>query len=195
VQEFDSVKRLFPSLVAVCAAALLAPGSASAAPPGLYRIELAGNTVLFAKTPPVPRGARIVFARYPDGAVMSLRASDVRRVVAVPVVRADGPNLKPGELIVLGPTGEGGSAPAAAGPGSARPGEAAAGKAPFNPARDYRPEWDARQVPGQTLPYPASPGDYREGGTFAYPPGNATQSGPGQPPTGVPSGEPPRMPR
>jgi len=189
------VKRLFPSLLAVCAAALLAPSSASAAPPGLYRIELAGSTVLFAKTPPVPRGARIVFARYPDGAVMSLKASDVRRVVLVPIVRSDGPNLKPGELLVLGPTGEGGSASTAAGPGGARPAEPAGGKAPFNPARDYRPEWDARQVPGQTLPYPASPGDYREGGTLSYPPGNATQSGPGQPPTGVPSGDPPRMPR
>ncbi|HSE65025.1 MAG TPA: hypothetical protein VLG15_15575, partial [Thermoanaerobaculia bacterium] len=119
----------------------------------------------------------------------------VRRVVLVPVVRADGPNLKPGEMLVLGPTGEGGSGSAPAGPGGARPGETAAGKAPFNPARDYRPEWDARQVPGQTLPFPASPGDYREGGTLSYPPGNATQSGPGQPPTGVPSGDPPRMPR
>jgi len=115
--------------------------------------------------------------------------------VLVPIVRSDGPNLKPGELLVLGPTGEGGSASTAAGPGGARPAEPAGGKAPFNPARDYRPEWDARQVPGQTLPYPASPGDYREGGTLSYPPGNATQSGPGQPPTGVPSGDPPRMPR
>jgi hypothetical protein len=189
------VKRLLPYLLAIGVAALLAPGSASAAPPGLYRIELAGSAVLFAKTPPVPRGARIVFARYPDGAVMSLKASDVRRVVLVPVVRSDGPNLKPGELLILGPTGEGGSAPAPAGAGGARPAEPAGGKAPFNPARDYRPEWDARQVPGQTLPYPASPGDYREGGTLAYPPGNATQSGPGQPPTGVPSGDPPKSPQ
>jgi hypothetical protein len=195
VQEFGGVKRLLPCLVVIGAAALLGPRASSAAPPGLYRIELACNTVLFAKTPPVPRGARIVFARYPDGAVMSLKASDVRRVVLVPVVRATGPNLKPGELLVLGPTGEGGSAAAPAGPAGARPGETAPGKAPFNPARDYRPEWDARQVPGQTLPYPASPGDYREGGTLSYPPGNATQSGPGQPPTGVPSGDAPRMPR
>ena len=195
MREFEGVKRLFRYLLAIVAVALLAPRASSAAPPGLYRIELVGSTVLFAKTPPVPRGARIVFARYPDGAVMSLKASDVRRVVLVPVVRADGPNLKPGELLILGPTGEGGSASAPAGPGGARPGETAAGKAPFNPARDYRPEWDSRQVPGQTLPFPASPGDYREGGTLSYPPGNATQSGPGQPPTGVPSGDPPRMPR
>jgi hypothetical protein len=195
VQESAGVKRLVRCLLVIGAAAVLGPRASSAAPPGLYRIELAGSTVLFAKTPPVPRGARIVFARYPDGAVMSLKASDVRRVVLVPVVRANGPSLKPGELLVLGPTGEGGSASAPAGAGGARPGETPPGKAPFNPARDYRPEWDARQVPGQTLPFPASPGDYREGGTLSYPPGNATQSGPGQPPTGVPSGDAPRMPR
>ena len=41
------------------------------------------------------------------------------------------------------------------------------------------------------LAYPPAPGDYREGKTFAYPPGTAVQTAPGQPPTGVPSGEPP----
>lgn len=172
---------------------------APAAQPNLYRIELAGNIVLYARTPPVPRGSRIVFARYPDGAIMSLKASDVRRVVVTPVVRANTPNMKPGELLVLGPTGEGGSATAPAGAGGARgseaPGEGPGGKALLNPSRDYRPSWDSKQVPGMNLPYPASPGDYREGGTLSYPPGNASQSGPGQPPTGVPSGEPPKPPR
>jgi len=183
-------------LRAVVAAAVLAPFTASGVEPMLYRIELAGSQVLFAKTPPIPQGTRIVFSRHPDGALMSLKASDVRRVVSTPVVKADGRNLKPGELLVLGPTGEGAAAgPSASAAGAAlRPGEAPGGKALFNPSRDYRPDWDAKQVPGQNLPFPASRGDYREGGTLAYPPGSATQAGAGQPPTGVPSGEPPKNP-
>jgi hypothetical protein len=191
------VKFVFRALVA---AVLLAPLTASGAEPMLYRIELAGNQVLFAKTPPIPQGTRIVFSRHPDGALMSLKASDVRRVVSTPVVKADGRNLKPGQLLVLGPTGEGAKAgvpPASGGAGASagRPGEAPGGKALFNPLRDYRPDWDARQVPGQNLPFPASPGDYREGRSFAYPPGSATQAGQGQPPTGVPTGEPPKSPQ
>ena len=49
---------------------------------------------------------------------------------------------------------------------------------------------------------PRSPGErpdgtsalYREGGSFAHPPATAVQESPGEPPTGVPSGEPPKMP-
>jgi hypothetical protein len=199
VQQFTGVKRLTRWIVTVAILVLFGPHPADAATPDIYRIELAGNIVLYARTPPVPRGSRIVFARYPDGAIMSLKASDVRRVVVTPVVKANTPNMKPGELLVLGPTGEGGSRTAPAPAGGARapegPGEGPDGKALLNPTRDYRPSWDARQVPGMNLPYPASPGDYREGATLSYPPGNANQSGPGQPPTGVPSGEPPKSPR
>lgn len=168
---------------------------AGAAEPNLYRIELAGNAVLLAKTPPVPRGSLLVYSRYPDGAVMSLKRADVQRVVVTPVVRTEAKTVKPGTLVVLGPTGEGAGGAAAPGTSpsaAARPGEGPGGKALFNPTRDYRPDWDAKQVPGQSLAYPASAGDYREGSTMAYPPGSATQSGSGQPPTGVPSGQPPK---
>lgn len=177
---------------------LLGFSTARGAQATLYRIEVNGNLVLFAKTPPVPHGTRVVFARYPDGALMSLKQSEVRRVVVVPVVKADARNLKPGELLVLGPTGGGASngTPAAGTSGaSTQPGEGPGGKALLNPSRDYRPDWDARQVPGMNLPYPASPGDYREGATFPYPPASAAQSSPGQPPTGVPSGNPPKSPQ
>ena len=34
------------------------------------------------------------------------------------------------------------------------------------------------------LPYPASPNDYREGRTFAYPAAPAVQTAPGEPPKG-----------
>jgi len=179
--------------------ALLGLSTVRGAPGSVYRIELAGNLVLFAKTPPVPHGTRLVFARYPDGAFMSLKLSDVRRVVVVPVARAEARNMKPGELLVLGPTGGGapaGTSSASGGPGSSLPpGEAPGGKALLNSSRDYRPDWDSKQVPGMNLAYPASAGDYREGFSMAYPPASAAQAGPGQPPTGVPTGNPPKSPQ
>lgn len=188
--------------LATAAALLLGTVTADAADGNLYRVELDGKNVLLAKTPPVAHGTRLVFARHPDGVTVSLKRSDVRRVVTVPIQRVAGREFKPGELLVLGPTGEGSSgaepsagATSTAGAQGARPGEGPGGRALLNPQREYRPDWDAQQVPGATLPYPASPGDYREGLNFAYPPGNAVQASPGQPPTGVPSGEPPRMPQ
>jgi hypothetical protein len=184
-------------LAAAIFAALVAPLAAGAAEPMVYRIELAGGQQIFARTPPVPHGTRLVFSRYPDGALMSLKRSDVQRVITVPPAKkADVRKSRPGEVIILGSTGEGGagSTPSEAA-GAMRPGEAKDGTALLNPSRDYRPDWDAKQVPGQTLPYPASPNDYREGRSFAYPPGTAVQTAPGQPPTGVPSGEPPKSPR
>ena len=167
----------------------------------IYRVELAAGSPLLARTPPVPHGNRIVFSRYPDGALVSLKRSDVVRVVSAPASTAAparvARTVRPGTLIMLGPTGEGGGGTTAATAGSSismAPGQSPDGRALLNPARDYRPEWDARQVPGQNLAFPASRGDYREGMTFAYPPGTAIQSGPGQPPVGVPSGEPPKVP-
>ena len=170
----------------------------------IYRVDLASGASLLARTPPVPHGNRIVFARHPDGALLSLKRADVRRVVSVPLVVTAAPatarKFRPGELIILGPTGEGAGGTASAantarGTANTSPGETADGKALLNPSRDYRPGWDSSQVPGQNLAYPASPGDYREGMTFAYPPGTAVQTAPGQPPTGVPSGEPPKSPQ
>ena len=182
------------------------PQTARAADAMLYRVELAAGSVLLAKSPPVPQGARLVFARHPDGALVSVKRGEVKRVISVPVVAQPAApaatavrNMRPGEILILGPTGEGSSGSAAGGGGAAssagaRPGEASGGKAMFNPTRDYRPEWDARQVPGSSVAFPASPSDYREGGTLAYPPGSGMQSAPGQPPTGVPSGQPPKSP-
>jgi hypothetical protein len=178
--------------------AVLVPAAGWSAEPTVYRIELAGGQSFLARTPPVPRANRLVVARHPDGAVVSQKRADVRRVVTVAApadARLFGREVRPGTLVVLGPTGEGAAGLHTTGERSApRPGEAADGRALLNPSRDYRPDWDSRQVPGQSLPYPASPGDYREGRTLAMPPGTATQSAPGQPPTGVPSGPPPQSP-
>ena len=192
-------------VMAAVLALALSPLRTTAAEPMIYRVELSSGAEILARTPPVPHGTRLVFSRHPDGALLSLKRSDVRRVVSVPVPAAPAsvatrtvPTFRPGQLIVLGPTGggAGGATPtsAAAAASTTAPGQAPDGRALLNPTRDYRPEWDAQQVPGQNLAYPASPGDYREGMTFAYPPGTAVQTSPGQPPTGVPSGEPPKSP-
>ena len=177
------------------ALALLVTLPLSGAEPTLYRIELAGGQSILARTPPVPKATRLVFSRHPDGAVVSLKRADVLRVVSVagaPVPKAAPAEVKPGTLVILGPTGEGSATSAAPEAAASRAGAAADGRALLNPQREYRPEWDSRQVPGQNLPYPASAGDYREGRTMSYPPAGATQSGSGQPPTGVPSGPPPK---
>jgi hypothetical protein len=189
-------------LVSLALAAL--PRGAAASDAMIYRVELADGSALLARTPPVAHGTRLVFSRHPDGALVSLKRTDVKRVVSAPLPTATATSavrsVRPGTLIMLGPTGggAGGAATSAKEAGSATataPGEAADGRALLNPRRDYRPEWDSRQVPGLNLALPASAGDYREGMTFAYPPGTAVQTAPGQPPTGVPSGEPPKSPQ
>ena len=171
-------------ILLVTLALAASPLRAATSEPMVYRVELASGATLTARTPPVPQGTRLVFARHPDGALVSLKRSEVLRVVSVPLAKMAAPavahTVRPGTLIMLGPTGGGAGATAST---------------LLNPARDYRPEWDGRQVPGQNLAFPASAGDYREGMTFAYPPGTAVQSAPGQPPTGVPSGEPPKSPQ
>ena len=191
-------------ILLVALALSLSPRPATAGEAMIYRVDLASGASLLARTPPVPHGNRIVFARHPDGALLSLKRTDVRRVVSVPLVATAAPatarKFRPGELIILGPTGEGAGGTASAagtarGTANTSPGETADGKALLNPSRDYRPGWDSSQVPGQNLAFPASPGDYREGMTFAYPPGTAVQTAPGQPPTGVQSGEPPKSPQ
>jgi hypothetical protein len=190
-------------ILLVTLALAASPRGAAASEAMIYRVELANGSALLARTPPVAHGTRLVFSRHPDGALVSLKRTDVTRVVTVPLPAATAMSVvrsvRPGTLIMLGPTGEGGgtaATTAAKGAGSTLPpGEATDGRALLNPGRDYRPEWDARQVPGQTLAFPASAGDYREGMTFAYPPGTAVQAAPGQPPTGVPSGEPPKSPQ
>jgi hypothetical protein len=169
-----------------------------AAAPKLYRIELAGNQTVLSRDRPVEAGggSLLLFHRYPDGLLLSVKKAAVRRVT---VSQGTGPSkgLRPGGEIVLGPTGsarEPGTATGAAATGP-YPGERQEGTALLNPDRTYRPEWDNKLVPGATLPYPPSANDYREGRTFAYPPASGVQQAPGAPPT-MPqgSGEPPKGP-
>jgi hypothetical protein len=75
-------------------------------------------------------------------------------------------------------------------------GETKDGKALFNPDRAYRPDWDSKQVPGLNLGYPASPNDYREGRTLAFPSASSVQTAPGDLPRArVETGEPPKGPK
>ncbi|MFN2385711.1 MAG: hypothetical protein ABR576_05435 [Thermoanaerobaculia bacterium] len=184
--------------------ALVAAAGSAAPEPVVYRVELKGGSVVLASDRPRDAGAMLVFRLHPAGQLTSIRKTEVVRVLVTPV-RVSTPafaGLRPGDQVVLGATGSG-SGRAAAGPAApgrpaghgTRPGERSDGTALHNPDRAYRPEWDSRQVPGLNMPYPAAPNDYREGFTLAYPPANAVQSGPGQPPMMPPtSGEVPKAP-
>lgn len=182
----------------------------------VYKIELRSNSVVWSKDRPTQNGPLLLFHRYPAGTLMSVKRSEVVRVVGVtPGVSAGGPRrLRPGDQVLLGDTAGGASAGAGASSGSGdlfglgdpairaavpesgtRLGRRSDGTALLNPDRAYRPEWDSKQVPGLNLPLPASPNDYREGRTIPYPPAAAVQSAPGQPPMMPPSsGEPPKRP-
>ena len=188
-------------------ALLAAVISIHAATPGtIYRIELSGNQTVWSEDLPRDSGALVLFHRYPGGLLVSVKKADVRRVAAAPRV-TEAPKRRPsGREIMIGTL----ASPAASGVGAAkaspegillppgeppRPGEGPDGSALLNPDRPYRPDWDSKQVPGQSLPLPNSPNDYREGKTFAYPPASAAQDAPGEPPKMPPSsGEPPKAP-
>lgn len=185
---------LLTVLISLAAAALFA------SEPVAYRVDMKSGEPVWAEDRPMETGALIVFHRSPDRVLVSVRKSDVRRIV--PGRRASPPRaLEPGAEIVVGPTGASPAAPASASATSRakaagrslEPGEAKGGTALFNADRPYRPDWDSRQVPGSNLGYPNSANDYREGRTFAHPPASAVQTAPGAPPT-MPqgSGEPPK---
>jgi hypothetical protein len=171
-------------------APLLLAAAASTAPP-LYRIELSGKRTVWSAGKPQPNGSLLLFRHYPDGALMSVRKSDVRGVSEVPAAAVAG-GLKPGEQRELGATGAGrrdagraaaaGAPAAAARSGDLRPGEGKGGTALFNPDRTYRPDWDGKLVPGATMPLPNSPNDYKEGVTLAHPAAPAVQAAPGDVP-------------
>jgi hypothetical protein len=192
--------------VVLLAGALTAstPATAAPAPHDLFRLELQGDKIVWSQDKPMQSGGLILFHRYPDGMLLSIRRADVRRIVVTKGETSSNRVLTPGGVVDLGPTGSGAqSAPAAAGKAPAKAGqrplglgERKDGTALFNPDRPYVPDWDSKQVPGLNVPLPASPNDYREGKTVAYPPGSATQSAPGEPPMMKPSsGEPPRGPQ
>jgi hypothetical protein len=188
---------LLAGLISMHAATPAASGSS------VYKVELSGNQTVWSEDQPRNAGALVLFHRYPGGLLVSVKKTDVRRVTAVPRVAEELKRLKTGKDVVLGSlpdrpsSGSGATAGSALPEGAAlSPGERKDGTALLNPDRSYRPSWDSKQVPGQSLPFPASPNDYREGRTFAYPPAGAVQEAPGEPPKMAPgNGEPPKGPQ
>jgi hypothetical protein len=179
-------------LVILLAAATATSAAPAAAASPLYRVELAGGQSSWAIGKPQPNGALLLFKHYPDGALMSVRAADVKKIVEGAPTEA-GRRLKPGEVVVIGatggglpPSGAGGGATASAAKpllgGGPQPGSNKDGSALFNPDRTYNPAWDSKLVPGQTMGFPNSPNDYVEGKTFAHPPAPAVQAAPGDVP-------------
>jgi len=179
-------RRLFSTgstLLLAASGLLAAAGAPSRSTPAatlvLFRIETAGRGVLWAADHSLQRGDQVFFHQHPDGALVSLRRSEVRRVSAERVAKTSG-------YIDVGITGGGGrSDTAVAGTKAASdvpPGARPDGTALFNPARAYRPDIDSKQVPGLNLAYPNSPNDYREGRTIAFPAPSAVQAAPGEPP-------------
>jgi hypothetical protein len=169
------------------AAAVPAPAAASSAAV-LYRIDLAGNAIIWSQDRPQGSGALLVFHRHPDGILMSVRSSDVRRIAVArrESERFVAKKLVPGEQVDIGPTGSGSkvaSAPAASSRGGAKAplglGERKDGTAALNPDRAYRPDWDSKQVPGLNMGLPNSPNDYREGRTLGYPSAPSAPVAPG----------------
>jgi hypothetical protein len=184
------------NLLLAAAISLHAATPASAAGQTVYKIEMAGNQTVWSEDQPRDAGAQLLFHRYPGGLLVSVKKADVRRIVVSRRNSETARGLRPGTAIDLGPSGAGAATSNAAADATSPPlGARKDGTALLNPDRPYRPDWDTKQVPGLNLPYPASPNDYREGRTMAYPPGNAVQESPGEPPKMPPSsGEPPKAP-
>jgi len=174
------------------------PAAAAAATSELYRVELAGNTSVWAQDRPHQSGTSLVFHRYPDGVLMSIKSADVKRI-SVSKPQPTNKQLTPGQQVDIGYTGsgaagKGGASLAGAPRGQAAqpaPGERKDGSALFNPNRAYRPDWDSKQVPGVNIGNPNSPNDYQEGRTFAYPSAASPPVAPGDLPRAkVETGDP-----
>ena len=166
------------------------PVKAPPATVGLFRIETARG-MIWASDHPLQSGEQVTFHQHPDGALVSIRRSEILRVSAERVLaHAEG-------VVDVGVTGGtkrdtlGGAGTRVVGKTAPGPGARADGTALFNPDRKYQPDIDSKQVPGLNTGYPASPNDYREGRTFAYPAPQAVQSSPGDPPR-MPDPPPPK---
>jgi hypothetical protein len=189
---------ILAAIVLLSAGIAGAPAETPAAAPNLYRLELGGSAYIWAQDHPQTVGSSIVFHRYPDGALMSVKSADVKRI-SVSKLQPTSQQLAPGQQVDIGVTGGGGTSKVGAAPGAGSrgnvaqpgPGERNDGTALFNPNRAYRPDWDSKQVPGVNLGYPNSPNDYQEGRTLGYPSAASPQMAPGDLPRAkVETGDP-----
>ena len=73
-----------------------------------YALELRGGSRLFSADKPVRKGKVVLFHRYPDGAFVSLPATEVVSTAPVETPsRPEGEKLAPGATVYVGPALEG----------------------------------------------------------------------------------------
>ena len=138
-----------------------------------YQIDLVPSGRVIALDLPVAKGSTIVFHRYPDGLLMSMRRSDVKALGRI-ALQAAVATLPQEKLVQIGDLAFQGAAQA--GPTNTR--AVGAKSAPAIGSGYYR-----SIVPGVTQGMPNSANDNVIGRSWAAPPGNAMQSSPGAPPT------------
>lgn len=138
-----------------------------------YQIDLVPSGRVIAQDAPVAKGTTIVFHRYPDGVLMSMRRSDVKALGRI-TPQAAAATLPQEKLVQIGNLAFQGTA-------QTGPGNSSGVRAKSAPAlgRGYYSE----VVPGVSQGMPNSPNDNVIGRTWAAPPGNASQGAPGSPPT------------
>jgi hypothetical protein len=138
-----------------------------------FQIDLVPSGRVISQDAPVAKGGALVFHRYPDGTLMSMRRSGVKSVTAITPQAAAA--TRPQESVVqIGNL---------AFQGGAQGGPAPAGAAAPKGPQPIAPGYYRSIVPGVTQGMPNSANDNVIGRTWAAPPGNATQSAPGAPPT------------
>jgi len=132
---------LFLGIVAAAAFAAAPEKPAAAAPPAApsyYRVELAPSGSYVAIGELVTRGNTVLFHAYPDGKLMSLRKTDVRKVSPITAAEAAAPAKKDlvsiGNLAMQGGSGASPSAAGAGANGAAHPAPAAGSPAAFRPS-------------------------------------------------------------
>jgi hypothetical protein len=114
---------------------------ATASPRALYRIELRDGGEVLANDRPYHRGSVVLFHRHSNGSLTGLPEEEVVGVVpnlAANVIEVKAQELQPGDVVFIGPTGDGAPstvpAPAAAPPPAMLPGGI---YDPRNPAYGY----------------------------------------------------------
>jgi hypothetical protein len=163
------MKRILIALMAL----LMAAAAASAAERVYYRVEMSPSGSMVASDLPVLKGNTYLFHGYPSGTLVSLRRSDVRRIVQISAAAATATNpadrvVSIGNLAMQG--------------GSSQAGATNASAVRKTQGPEIGKGFYGNVVPGVTEGLPNSLNDYRVGRTYAAPPGNAVQSAPGEPP-------------
>jgi hypothetical protein len=155
----------------VALAVLFVCASALRAETAYYQIDLVPAGKMISTDLPVTKGTIVVFHKYPGGALVSMRRSELKAVTRVSPAAVQSGNPADQVISIGNLAMQGGSAQA--GPANAR-----TVSAPKNTS-GLGTGFYGDVVPGQTEAMPNSANDYQVGRTFAYGPSNAVQSSPG----------------